>query len=262
MAVFVSFSDESSGKNERDTFVFGGWIGPEEDWSRFFVPAWDERVLAGPPRIPYFHMTEMRSKEWREMQGLSLVDAENRIDQACIVVDQLANLHPIRLIVEAGKFRDEFGDTRVVQTSAKQFASSTFEPDYICFLGYAWSALRYLAEYHPEAEKLDFVIEHKNKVVKYVHDFHSQLPSTLSAMGSPELARLVGELIPGSKDRLPLQAADLLCWLAARRHKLETMSDMDRQRYKKLIYGKGARVQFTDEMIVQMKHAVMPPDGI
>src|ERR1700687_3364947 len=127
MAVFVSFSDESSGKTERDTFLFGGWMGPEEDWSRFFTPIWDERVLAGPPRIPYLHMTEIRRPEWRKAQGLTEIDAENRIDQGCVILDQLANLHPIRLVMNAGYFRDKFRDTRVVRPNRKQFAASKFE---------------------------------------------------------------------------------------------------------------------------------------
>jgi hypothetical protein len=34
----------------------------------------------------------------------------------------------------------------------------------------------------------------------------------LDAAFEIEGARLVGELIPGGKDRVPLQAADVLCW--------------------------------------------------
>jgi hypothetical protein len=262
MGVFVSFSDESTGKTERDNFVYGGWIGPEDDWSHFFTPAWDERVLAGPPRIPYFHMTEMRSREWREIKGLTEADAENRIDQGCVILDQLVNLHPVRLVVNAGDVRDEFHETRVVQSTRKQFASSTFEPDFICFLGYAWAALKYLAEHHPEAEKLDFVVERKNKVTSYIHDFHAQLPATLAAMGNPELARLVGELSPGGKDCLPLQAADLLCWHCARREKLDSMSDQDKRRYQTIAYRKGERIAVSKEMTRQMKSAALPPEDV
>ena len=258
MAVFASFSDESTGKTERDTFMCAGWMGSKDDWTRFFTPAWDEWVLAGPPRIPYLHMTEIRSPKWREAHGLTEADAENRVDQACVILDQLANLQPVRLVVNGGDFRDEFRDTRVVRTGRKQFAASTFEPDYICFLGYAWAALKYLTEYHPEAEKLDFVVERKNKVTNYIQEFHSQLPDALAALGSPELARLVGELVPGGKDRLPLHAADLLCWHCARREKLETMSDRDKLRYKTIAYHKGKRIEFSKEMILQMKSAVFP----
>ena len=40
MAIFVSGSDETSGRTQRDTFLLGGWLAPEPDWSRFFAPAW------------------------------------------------------------------------------------------------------------------------------------------------------------------------------------------------------------------------------
>jgi len=37
MAVFVSGSDESAGKNQRDTFFLGGFVGPQDDWSCFLT---------------------------------------------------------------------------------------------------------------------------------------------------------------------------------------------------------------------------------
>jgi hypothetical protein len=147
MAVFVSFSDESTGKNQRDTFVWAGWLGPEEDWSRFFTPAWNERVLAGPPRIPYLHMTDIRNQKWRDSHGIASIDAENRIDHGCVVLDQLANLHPLRVVIDTDYFRDEFREIRVTPDRRKQFASTMYGPDYLAFLAYAWTTLKYLAEY-------------------------------------------------------------------------------------------------------------------
>ena len=70
MAVFLASCDESAGKTKRDQFYFGGFIGPEEDWSRFLAPAWQERVLDGPPVIPYLHMTDIRSNQWRRGHGI------------------------------------------------------------------------------------------------------------------------------------------------------------------------------------------------
>jgi len=255
MAVFVSFSDESSGKTERDTFLFGGWIGPLHDWDDFFVPAWDERVLAGPPRIPYLHVTDMRSAKWREKHSITETDAESRMDQACVILDQLANLHPVRIVMNAGDVRDDFRQLKVVKNS-KQFAASDFEPDYLGFLAYAWISLKYLAETHPEVEKLDFVVEEKNVVTKYIQYFHSGLPLALAALGNPELGKLAGTLIPGDKYRLPLQAADLLSWHCARRERLETMSKRDAARYRTIAYRKGIRIEFTKDMLRALKTAL------
>jgi hypothetical protein len=57
------------------------------------------RVLDGPPRIPYLHMTEMRSSGWRNEHGLSRLDADDRIDSAITVIDQMQSLYPIRIDV-------------------------------------------------------------------------------------------------------------------------------------------------------------------
>ena len=86
MAVFVSGLDETAGKTHRDTFLLAGFVAPEHDWSRFFAPAWQERVLDGPPAIPYLHMTEIRSPKWREKYGLSKLEADDRIDTAIALI--------------------------------------------------------------------------------------------------------------------------------------------------------------------------------
>ncbi len=256
MAVFVSFSDESSGKNERDTFVFAGWLGPEKDWSEFFVPAWDHWVLAGPPRIPYLHVTEIRSPQFRTRHGLSEGGANTRLDNACVVLDQLALLQPLRVVVNGGIFRDGFKEFRIVPPKRKQFASTSFEPDYVCFLAYVWAVLNYVAQNHPEVEKVDFVVEHKNTVTRYIQEFHAGLAEVLTAFGNPELSPLVGQLVPGDRESsIPLQAADLLAWHCARREKLETMTKMDAARYRKIAYRKGARIELTKEMVSKMKMA-------
>src|SRR5437867_6435711 len=106
MAVFVSGSDETSGKTQRDSFLFAGWVAPEEDWSRYFAPAWQERVLDGPPIIPYLHMTEMRSRSWRDQFGISQLDADDRIDEALRLIDTMQSLYPVGIKVDAGHVRD------------------------------------------------------------------------------------------------------------------------------------------------------------
>ena len=88
MAVFVSASDEHSGSNGRGPFLFAGYVGPERDWSKFLVPAWQERVLDGPPRIPYLHMTEIRSNEFRNTVGITRPAANARVDEALALSDR------------------------------------------------------------------------------------------------------------------------------------------------------------------------------
>lgn len=46
----------------------------------------------------------------------------------------------------------------------------------------------------------------------HLHDFFDSLSERLRRLGREELVRLVGELVPGKKDRPPLQAADVMLW--------------------------------------------------
>ena len=92
MAVFVSASDENGDNRE---FFFGGLLAPVDDWSRHFAPAWQERVLDGPPCIPYLHMTEIRSRQFREQHGISRLRADQRIDEAIAIISQLGNIRAI-----------------------------------------------------------------------------------------------------------------------------------------------------------------------
>lgn len=105
MAVFVSGSDETTGSDGRGLVSYMGYLAPESDWTSYFAPAWDGRVLAGPPRIPYLHMTEIRSPKWRTEYGLSRYAADCRVDAAVKVIDQMGSLYPVSSTVDGTAFR-------------------------------------------------------------------------------------------------------------------------------------------------------------
>lgn len=254
MAVFVAASDESAGKNQRDTFFFGGFVGPEDDWSRFFAPAWQERVLDGPPAIPYLHMTDIRSPQWRAKYGLSRLQADDRVDEAFHLIDTMPTLYPVSVHVDAGHLRDKFGASKVVASTG---ASRPFEPDYLCFLAYAFAVLSHVKQNHPEAERVDFVIERKQHVTRYIREFHSQLAMALEALREPSLSSIVGDLISGGKDHVPLQAADVLCWHSAREE--GTMDAADKRRYAKLAHRGGWHIEITNAELSQMDDALSRP---
>src|SRR5262252_1267158 len=94
----------------RGPFLFAGYVGPERDWSKFLVPAWQERVLDGPPRIPYLHMTEIRSNEFRNTVGITRPAANARVDEAVDVIDTMGSLYPIAVQVDGSHFRDAFAE--------------------------------------------------------------------------------------------------------------------------------------------------------
>jgi len=252
MAIFVSGSDESSGKTGRDHFYLGGFIAREKDWDDFFAPAWQERVLEGPPAIPYLHMTDIRSRQWRDKYGLTRSAADHRVDEAFALIRTMGTLYPIGTYLDAGYFRDRTAKLKMVVSTG---GAKAFEPDYICFLAYAVMVLDYLDKCHPEAEKVNFIVERKGDVTKHVQEFHSHMARHLEALGSPSLSRLVGALIPGDKALVPLQAADLLCWHSAR-SKSKDMDAASCRHYAAIAHNPGRLQELDRDLIKQLTHSL------
>lgn len=244
MAVFVCGLDESAGQHRRDNFIMGGFVAPEDDWSRIVAPAWEKRVLNGPPEIPYLHMTEIRSQKWRDAHDLSKSDADLRVDAAIDIIDNTDSLFPIALNLDGGVTMDTISDLRMVHPGV---GIAPLAPDYVCFMGISYLVFQYVSKEYPEAEKVDFVIERNGRITKFIQVFHSGLASALTALGLPQAAKLVGDLIPAGKERVPLQAADVLCWHTARRR--ETMDELDRRRYGKLAARRGMNAELTPDQI-------------
>jgi len=133
----MAASDESSGANHRSKFLYCGFLAPIDEWTQF-TEEWDKRVLSGPPRIPYLHMTEIRSRKWRELRGLSESEAERRVDEATALISATTSLIPVGSTLKSGHLRDIFTQKIVVESRApKAFAS-----DYLAFVTYVFSVLK------------------------------------------------------------------------------------------------------------------------
>ncbi len=261
MAIFISATDEHSGSDGQGLFLFAGYVGPEKDWSEFFLPAWQERVLDGPPKIPYLHMTEIRSRRFRERYGLSHLAADDRLNAAVSVIGTMGSFDPIAVEIDAGHFKRAFAGVKVVHPDAKQFEAKPYEPDYLCFLSYAHTVLDYIHENYPHAEKLDFVVEQKGVISRYIGVFHSGLADALKQIGRPELSQIVGALSVVDKERIPCQAADMLCWHAARFEHAEEVKPQDipdAERYLKLRRRKGLWFDFNAKLVSDMASALLP----
>jgi hypothetical protein len=252
MAVFVSASDESTA-TDKSWFLFGGFIAPEEDWSRYFAPTWQEQVLDGPPPIPYLHMTDIRSRKFRDKHRLSRDDADSRLDEAIRVIEQLGSLRAVLVDINAEHFRGEMSATKFIASTGG--IKDYHHPDYFCFQAYVLAVLMYVERWHPDAEKVDFIVERNGEITKHIQTFHSNIAFVLQQRGKASLARLVGELIPGSKDRIPLQAADVLCWHMGRARTPDTMDDDDIRRHNSLADIRGIHVPIEESVVNSIKAA-------
>jgi hypothetical protein len=203
----VAASDETAVQNPRGKFFWVGWIAPETDWSDVFTPEWDRSVLAGPPRIPYLHMVDARSKSWRAKNGVSRDDMDSRVASACRVIADSHSLYPLATNVDQNDFDRYFGFR---MRKNRNLAFMGAHPDYICFLVYAYWVLEHAKR--QSAEKVDFVVELNGRITDKIKMFHGHLANAARLYGRPDLIPLIGELIPAGKERVPLQAADYFAW--------------------------------------------------
>jgi hypothetical protein len=59
MATFICCADESTDGRQQTDFFYGGFAASEDTWEEDFAPAWNERVLKGPPSLDYLHMSSI-----------------------------------------------------------------------------------------------------------------------------------------------------------------------------------------------------------
>jgi hypothetical protein len=91
VAVLVSFSDEAAVPNPEGDFLVAGYVGRDDLWP-WVVRAWQDRVLDGPPKIPYFRMKHIRSDRWRRPLGFSYNHSEGRVSEAVNIMRSTGSL--------------------------------------------------------------------------------------------------------------------------------------------------------------------------
>jgi hypothetical protein len=253
MAVFVSASDESDGGHHRSTFWHGGWVAPETDWSTYFAPAWQERVLDAKPKIPFLHMTDIRDPDWCKEHGLSWDEAQAKMDEAAILIDQMGSLYPITVDMSGGAFLDAHGKKKVMESVSGNKAVR-FLVDHFSFNAYVFAVLSYIHAKHPDAEKVEFIVERKEGVFEKLKQFYDTLEDSLTKIGHPELIKYLGELNAAGKDRVPVQAADMLCWHASRAD-LGTLEGRDAMRAATIFNRKGVRIPLPNKIHFELAAA-------
>jgi hypothetical protein len=208
MAVFICCADESSDARQQEQFFYGGFAAPVDAWESQFIPAWNERVLAGPPVLEYLHMSDLMCDERRQASGLTWWDADERITEASRVIGSTGALIPIVWSFSYQQFAKE-----MLPYAPWKKHTGLEEPDYLTFLCFVHSTLQWLYEHrHDEAQRVDFWVEHNGKITTRIGRFHERIPENLIELGRPELAAMCGEFTPVSKTRIQAQAADMLCW--------------------------------------------------
>ncbi len=231
MAVVLSASDETY----RDRFMCAGFLAPVKYWYGIFARDWGKKVLGGKPKLDFLHMTDIKSPAWREKVGLSEEEAERRIDRA---VDMLCTRRaPVWMSFEFDlePFNQNVKRKMVVASGARKI----LVPEYLGFVGYAMTVLKFVREAYPDVEKVDFLVEQNGEVTKHIPEFYDSIAGYLRDANLGDQIKLLGQLIPGDKSRAPLQAADLVCW-HLRRARENALRDIDVPRYERIIKRRNA----------------------
>jgi hypothetical protein len=210
VAVFVAYSDETEVNRQDDSFLMGGYVSNEEDWP-WMAHAWQERVLDGPPIIPYLHMREIRNHNWRAQHGISYNAAEERIDEAARVMQSFGNLAAIASRIRRSQVNSIFNKPG---RKKRHIPKGIDEPDYFCFVSYAALILGQVQKKWPSADRVNFVISRKKGVSDYISTIREHIYDFLCRHEEYRgLGSLLGDVIPASMEHmLPLQSADVLMW--------------------------------------------------
>jgi hypothetical protein len=152
----------------------------------------------------------MRSEHWQQRHGITASQAYWKVEEAVRVVSGCGKLYPVLGLMNGAHFRDAFRDIRYVRYEPQPGLYKT-HPDFIAFQGFVQGVLEYIADKHPSAEKVDFVVERKTGVSHYSADhLIDEIKRALAEHGYESLVRYIGEVIPAGKSRVPLQAADVM----------------------------------------------------
>lgn len=252
MAVFVAGADESSGKGS-PFFYWCGFLGPERYWSESFAPAWEAEVLSN-PHIPHLHQKDIRNGHWRKEHGLSDQDLNRKLDAAWRLAGEADPLFPIAVRIDKEHFRQALSG-RLIRTNPS-VAPYRMEPDYYCFICFAQLCVERAHRHHPDCEKVDFIVERNQNITSHVREFHDTLKESFIDIGKPHLAPLVGDFIPAGKERVPLQAADMLSWHENRRD-ANGLNYKDRARFKAVSKKAGARFSVKREWIEALRDRLL-----
>jgi hypothetical protein len=235
MAVFVCAADETADQNPRGNFVYAGFSAPVDIWEGTFAAAWNERVLQGPPQIPYLHMTDIRSAKWQAKHGLTATEVSKRLDEASRVIRSTGALIPVAISVPEQEFIDLLRQP-VRMVNSPQYRVTTLEADHLCFLYFALTQLHWIYDAYPDVERVDFWIERNDPITTNLGQYFADLPAALEFIGRPHLVPLVGELNLVGKDRIPAQVADMFGW-HVRNDARHTLDNDGTRRYWRMLDG-------------------------
>ena len=207
MCVYVSYTDETEVKNGR--FLIAGYVANETDWPKF-SEQWDKEIIKSEPPIPYLHMVDIRSKEWRDKHGITREQAEEKVNRAVDLIYRSSGL--ITAYVSNISTTKHTEMSKSIEGQGAEFKRHHNYPDYFAFIAYLWGTLNDVASHEPRLRKIVYFVSRKRYVSHYLESVREAFARALRELNS-HLEEFLGDVLPlDMQDHMPLQAADVLCW--------------------------------------------------
>jgi hypothetical protein len=154
-------------------------------------------------------MVEIRREQFKRQFHLSDLQAEDKVNTAVRII-AATGLCGVFSTVNRAELESVLR-AQLIEKGIKP-GFSLKSPDYMCFLGYAYTLLDEVCARYPDAEQVDFVVSRNGKITDHIKTFHEELRAHVKEF-DPRLAKLVGRLLPDDMENSgPLQAADVFCW--------------------------------------------------
>jgi hypothetical protein len=105
--LYTAYSDEAGIGDPSGEFLVAGYLARESLWPEI-ITAWHERVLDGPPKIPFLHTTKVRSRAWRNEHGISYHESERRVAEAVRVIYSTGGLDAVASVIKRSDLYEYF----------------------------------------------------------------------------------------------------------------------------------------------------------
>jgi len=131
-----------------------------------------------------------------------------------------------------------------IENGEFKYPAKLKQPDYMCFMAYMRTALLALTKHYDDVTMVTFYVDEKKHVSHYYKKFREEFRAFLENSPHPEVASLVGEVIPVSMQfHMPLQAADCLLWHIQRAY-AHTEEPEDKKNLELLEEGSGGGMEW------------------
>ena len=210
VCVYVSYSDETSVDNGNGQYIMAGLAANELYWPTF-SERWAREVLNSDPKIPYVHMVDLRSKEWRKKYGLTWDDQLVKVRQAVKIICEEQSVGIFMGSLFEPAYKKFVDDARRQGVRIKGRDASA---DYVCFVTYFLAILAQITYDVPQVKKISFALSEKKHVTHRIRtESREAIVRYLERESKLGLAKYVGTMFPVTPDdHPPAQAADVVCW--------------------------------------------------